>query len=50
MDDRQVRSGEKNEMASTHRIDHHCLQFNKVTGDRVFPVLPYVWEEVPVTH
>ena len=48
--DRQVRSGEKKEMACTHWIDNHCLQFNKVTNDWVFPILPYVWEEAPVTH
>ena len=40
----------KKEMARTHWIDNHCLQFNEVIGDWVFPILPYVWEEAPVTH
>ena len=50
MYDRQVRSGEKKEMARTHWINNHCLQFDEVTGDWVFPVLPYVREEALVTH
>ena len=49
MHDRQVRSGGKKEMACAHWIGNHYFQFNKVTGDRVFPVLPYVREEAPVT-
>ena len=46
---RQVGSGEK-EMARTHWINNHCLQFNEVLGDRVFPILPCVREEAPFTH
>ena len=41
---------EKRKKWPAHMINNHCLQFNKVTGDRVFPVLPYVREEAPVTH
>ena len=40
----------RKKMARTHWIDNYCLQFNKVTGDWVFPVLPDVREEAPVTH
>ena len=32
-------------MAGTHRIDHNRILFNKVSGDRVFPVLFNVREE-----
>ena len=41
---------EKREMAGPHRINNHCLQFNTVIGDRVFPILSHVWEEAPVAN
>ena len=50
MNDRQTRSGEKNKVAGPHRINYYCLQLYEVPGDRVFPVLPYVWALTAVTH
>ena len=50
MHDRQARPRKKKEMAHTHWIDNHRLQLDEVTGDRVFPILPYVQEEALVTH
>ena len=40
----------KKEVAGPHRINYYCLQLYEVPGDRVFPVLPYVWAPTPVTH
>ena len=38
----KTRAGEKKKVAGPHRINNYCLQFYKVPGDWVFPVLPYV--------
>ena len=45
MNDRQIGSGEEEEVAGSHRINHHCLQLNQVLSDQVFPVLSHVWVE-----
>ena len=50
MNDRQIGSGEEEEVAGPHRINHHCLQLNQVLSDRVFPVLSHVRAEAPVTY
>ena len=48
--DKQIGSGEEEEVAGPHRINHHCLQLNQVLSDRVFPVLSHVQAEAPVTY
>ena len=50
MNDRQIGSREEEEVAGPHRINHHCLQLNQVLSDWVFPVLPHVQAEAPVTY
>ena len=48
--DREARPRETAEVAGSHQFYPDCLQHNKIPGDWVLTVLPYVWKAAPVTH